>query len=113
MSNSDYKKRNKNNKKHRTSNKNCKTKTSSKNSNNNRGGGLASLTYPEIIALAATLAYSISEELEEDDLTIFLVILEVLLTNLQVILVKRSVTSNTQDTSIDDDSDTFDVEDDT
>ena len=112
MSNRGYKKSSKSNKKHRTSNKNCKNKTSSKNSKSNNSGGLTSLTYPEIIALAATLAYSISEELDEDDLTILLVIIEVVLTNLQVIAAQRAVSANTQDTSIDDDSDIFDMEDD-
>ena len=54
-------------------NDDCNNDNKKYSTNNNEDGlGLASLSYAEFIILASTLAYSLSEELSESDLALFI-----------------------------------------
>lgn len=57
-------------------NDDCNNDNKKYSTNNNEDGlGLASLSYAEFIILASTLAYSLSEELSESDLALFITFL--------------------------------------
>ena len=77
-------------KKKRKSNK--KEHNSSCNENNK---SFSSFSYAELVALSATLGYSIAQELDEDDLAIFLVFLELLVIEMQLIVTQRAIEKKT------------------
>ncbi len=86
-------KNNKNNKYKRK-----KTKQNNKNNCNNKskkkcdeGIGLSSFSYADYILLSSVIAYSIAEELNEDDLAMFTIFLELILTDLGLIVAKRGI----------------------
>ncbi len=73
---------------------NNSNKNTNKSSNDNRK--LSDFSYAELILLSATLSYSLAEELDEDDLAIFLVFLGLLLAEMQAIVVQRSIKAKQQ-----------------
>ena len=77
-------------KKKRKSNK--KESNSSCTENNK---SFSSFSYAELVALSATLGYSIAQELDEDDLAIFLVFLELLVIEMQLIVTQRAIEKKT------------------
>ena len=68
MNNDNFKRKKRSNRSDDCNNDNKKYSTS----NNEDGLGLASLSYAEYIILASTIAYSLSEELSESDLALFI-----------------------------------------
>lgn len=82
------KKKRKSNKKESNSSFNEK-----KSTENNKS--FSSFSYAELVALSATLGYSIAQELDEDDLAIFLVFLELLVIEMQLIVTQRSIEKKT------------------
>lgn len=83
------------------SDKNCSNNKNSKNSKNNQNNkGIASLSYAELVVLSATLAYSIVEEMDEDDLTIFLGFLGLLLSEIEILVSQRELEGKSTDTSL-------------
>lgn len=75
-----------------------KTKQNKKNNCNNKskkkcdeGIGLASFSYADYILLSSVIAYSIAEELDDDDLSMFIIFLNLLLTDLGLIVAKRGI----------------------
>lgn len=83
------------------SNKKCSNKKNEKNSKDNQNNkGFASLSYAEIVVLSATLAYSIVEEMDEDDLTIFLGFLGLLLSEIEILVSQRELEGKSTDTSL-------------
>ncbi|MCC3863169.1 hypothetical protein K0040_02430 [Terrisporobacter petrolearius] len=90
-------------KSNKQSSRNCNSKKSSnskKNSNskeNNKDNiKFSDFTYAELIVLAATLSYSLAEQLDEDDLAILLVFLGLLLTNIRVITTQKAIKAGPQ-----------------
>lgn len=73
---------------------NNSNKNTNKSSNDNRK--LSDFSYAELILLSSTLSYSLAEELDEDDLAIFLVFLGLLLAEMQAIVVQRSIKAKQQ-----------------
>ena len=55
------------------------------------GIGLASFSYADYILLSSVIAYSIAEELDDDDLSMFIIFLNLLLTDLGLIVSKRGI----------------------
>lgn len=95
------------NKKNHQSGKNCKSDKNSSNNKNNKNSknnqnnkGIASLSYAELVVLSATLAYSIVEEMDEDDLTIFLGFLGLLLSEIEILVSQRELEGKSTDTSL-------------
>ena len=82
------KKKRKSNKKE--SNSSCNEKKSTENNKS-----FSSFSYAELVALSATLGYSIAQELDEDDLAIFLVFLELLVIEMQLIVTQRAIEKKT------------------
>lgn len=83
------------NKKKKRTSQNCNSsKNTNKNSNENRK--LSDFSYAELIILSATLAYSLAEELDEDDLAIFLIFLELLVIDMQAIETQKAIRSRSQ-----------------
>lgn len=80
-----------NSKNNNQSNQNCKTKKNSSDSKK-----FSDFSYAELIVLSATLSYSISEELDEDDLAILVAFLALLLAEIEVILAQRAIINRTQ-----------------
>lgn len=75
-----------------------KTKQNKKNNCNNKskkkydeGIGLASFSYADYILLSSVIAYSIAEELNDDDLSMFIIFLDLLLADLGLIVAKRGI----------------------
>lgn len=66
-------------------NNNCNCK------NNKQNSGLMNYTYAEYVILSSTLAYAIGEELNDADLTLFLVFLSQLSSDLSLIITKRGL----------------------
>lgn len=64
-------------------NSNCK--------NNKKNFGLMNYTYADYVILSSTLAYAIGEELDDADLTLFLVFLSQLSADLSLIITKRGL----------------------
>ncbi|WP_250673232.1 hypothetical protein LZ906_005865 [Paraclostridium ghonii] len=62
--------------------------------NNKQNSGLMNYTYAEYVILSATLAYAIGEELNDADLTLFLVFLSQLSSDLSLIITKRGFEKN-------------------
>lgn len=77
------------NKKKQSSKNSKSNKSSNKNSCKNKK--LSDFGYAELIVLSATLSYSLAQELDEDDLAIFLVFLGLLITDMQVIVTQRAI----------------------
>lgn len=89
------------NKNDNQSGKNCKSKKSSdKSSSENKR--LSDFSYAELIVLSATLSYSLAEELDEDDLAIFLVFLGLLLAEMQALVAQREIKARSQVTANED-----------
>ena len=83
------------------SSKNCKSKKSSdKSSSENKR--LSDFSYAELIVLSATLSYSLAEELDEDDLAIFLVFLGLLLAEMLALVAQREIKARSQVTANED-----------
>ena len=83
------------------SRKNCNSnKNTNKSSNANKK--LSDFSYVELIILSATLSYSLAEELDEDDLAIFLVFLGLLLADMQAIETQRAIKARSQVTPSED-----------
>ena len=83
------------------SSKNCKSKKSSdKSSSENKR--LSDFSYAELIVLSATLSYSLAEELDEDDLAIFLVFLGLLLAEMQALVAQREIKARSEVTANED-----------
>lgn len=59
--------------------------------NNKKNFGLINFTYADYVILSSTLAYAIGEELNDADLTLFLVFLSQLSADLSLILTKRGL----------------------
>ena len=70
---------------------NCNSKQKSKDNIK-----FSDFSYAELIVLAATLSYSLAEELDEDDLAILLVFLGLLLANIRVITTQRAIEAEQQ-----------------
>lgn len=85
------KRENTNNKNKKRTRKNCNS-----NKNTNENMKFSDFSYAELIVLAATLAYSLSEELDEDDLAIFIVFLEILVIDMQAIEAQKVIRANKQ-----------------
>lgn len=94
------------NKNNKQSSKKCK---SDKSSADNKK--LADFSYAELVVLSATLSYSLAEELDEDDLAIFLVFLGLLIAEMQAIITQRAIKQKSQaDTDEDEDLDEEDLD---
>ncbi|WP_018591218.1 hypothetical protein [Terrisporobacter glycolicus] len=89
-------------KNNKQSSRNCNSKqnSNSKNSNSKQKSNdnikFSDFSYAELIVLAATLSYSLAEELDEDDIAIFLVFLGLLLADMQTLLTQRSIKAKRQ-----------------
>lgn len=53
-------------------------------------------SYAELIVLAATLSYSLAEELDEDDLAMLLVFLGLLLSDIQALIAQKAIKAKRQ-----------------
>lgn len=90
------------------SSQNCKSKkSSSKNSAENKK--LSDFSYADLIILSATLSYSLAEEFDEDDLSIFLVFLGLLIAEMQTIVAQKAIQAKSQ--IIPDEDEDLDLED--
>lgn len=89
-------------KSNKQSSRNCNSKqnSNSKNSNskqkNNDNIKFSDFSYAELIVLAATLSYSLAEELDEDDIAIFLVFLGLLLADMQTLVAQKAIKAKQQ-----------------
>lgn len=84
-------------------NDDCNNDNKKYSTNNNEDGlGLASLSYAEFIILASTLAYSLSEELSESDLALFITFFYIVLADLQLIVAQKQIKQGSSTTSGDD-----------
>ena len=63
---------------------------------------MASLSYAEFIILASTLAYSLSEELSESDLALFITFFYIVLADLELIVAQKQIKQGSSTTSGDD-----------
>lgn len=93
------------NKNNNQSSKNYKSKKNTKKSNDKSSSEnkrFSDFSYAELIVLSATLSYSLSEELDEDDLAIFLVFLGLLLAEMQAIVAQKAIKSKSQVTEDED-----------
>lgn len=76
---------------------NCNNTTNTSNNNNSncknnkKNFGLMNYTYADYVILSSTLAYAIGEELDDADLTLFLVFLSQLSADLSLIITKRGL----------------------
>lgn len=73
---------------------NCTNTSNNNNSNyknNKKNFGLMNYTYADYVILSSTLAYAIGEELNDADLTLFLVFLSQLSADLSLIITKRGL----------------------
>jgi hypothetical protein len=77
---------------------NCNNNTANTSNNNNsncknnkKNFGLMNYTYADYVILSSTLAYAIGEELNDADLTLFLVFLSQLSSDLSLIITKRGL----------------------
>ena len=66
------------------------------NANKNESKKLSDFTYAELIVLSSTLAYSIGEELDEEDLEVFAVFLGLLIAELQLIVTQKTFNNKNQ-----------------
>ena len=66
------------------------------NANKNESKKLSDFTYAELIVLSSTLSYSIGEELDDDDFTIFVVFLGLLIAELQLIVTQKTFNNKNQ-----------------
>ena len=76
-------------------NKKSKEKCKS-NTKKNESKKLSDFTYAELIVLSSTLAYSIGEELDEEDLEVFAVFLGLLIAELQLIVTQKTFNNKNQ-----------------
>lgn len=87
-------------KKKRESTDNKNNKQSSRNGNSKQKSNdnikFCDFSYAELIVLAATLSYSLAEELDEEDLGILLVFLGLLLADIQVIVAQKAIKAKQQ-----------------
>lgn len=75
-------------------------KQSSKNGNSKKNSKddikFCDFSYAELIVLAATLSYSLAEELDEDDMAMFLVFLGLLISDIQVLIAQKAIKAKRQ-----------------
>ena len=71
---------------------------------------LSDFTYAELIVLSSTLAYSIGEELDEDDLEVFAVFLGLLIAELQLIVIQKQLNRRNQSNVSEEDLDIEDID---
>lgn len=84
-------------------NDDCNNDNKKYSTNNNEDDlGLASLSYAEFIILASTLAYSLSEELSESDLALFITFFYIVLADLELIVAQKQIKQGSSTTSGDD-----------
>ena len=84
-------------KKRESNHNNKKSKEKCKpNANKNESKKLSDFTYAELIVLSSTLAYSIGEELDEEDLEVFAVFLGLLIAELQLIVTQKTFNNKNQ-----------------
>lgn len=79
---------------------NCTNISNNNNSNcknNKKNFGLMNYTYADYVILSSTLAYAIGEELNDADLTLFLVFLSQLSADLSLIITKRGLLEKQSD----------------
>ena len=102
----------KKNGKRRSTNNTNKNKSSKKckSQKNNNNVKFSDFTYPELVVLSATLAYSLSEELDEDDLAIFLVFLGLLLAEMEVIVAQRALEKKNSSISAEEEEEDVDID---
>ena len=80
------------------------------NTNKNESKKLSDFTYAELIVLSSTLAYSIGEELDEEDLEVFAVFLGLLLAELQLIVIQKQLNRRNQSNVSEEDLDIEDID---
>lgn len=90
-------------------NKKSKEKCKS-NANKNESKKLSDFTYAELIVLSSTLAYSIGEELDEEDLEVFAVFLGLLIAELQLIVIQKQLNRRNQSNVSEEDLDIEDID---
>lgn len=79
-------------KSNKQSSRNCNSKQNSNSKQkNNDNIKFSDFSYAELIVLAATLSYSLAEELDEDDIAIFLVFLGLLLADMQTLVAQKAI----------------------
>lgn len=93
---SSEKKNNKQSSRNCNSKQNCNSKKSSSKQNNNDNIKFSDFSYAELIVLAATLSYSLADELDEDDLAILLVFLGLLLADMQTLVAQKAIKARQQ-----------------
>lgn len=90
-------------KSNKQSSRNCNSKKSdnskkSSNSKQNKNDNIkfSDFSYAELIVLASTFSYSLFEELDEEDIAIYLVFLGLLLSNMQVLVAQKAIKAKQQ-----------------
>lgn len=84
-------------KSNKQSSRNCNSKQNSNSKQkNNDNIKFSDFSYAELIVLAATLSYSLAEELDEDDIAIFLVFLGLLLADMQTLVAQKAIKAKQQ-----------------
>ncbi|HBI92972.1 MAG TPA: hypothetical protein DDY58_11440 [Terrisporobacter glycolicus] len=79
------------------SQKSDNSKKSSNSKDNNKDNiKFSDFSYAELIVLAATLSYSLAEELDEDDIAILLVFLGLLLSDMQALITQKAIKAKRQ-----------------
>ena len=96
---------NKENKKKKQSSKKSQSKAS-----DNDSIKFSDFTYAELIVLSSTLAYSIGEELDEEDLEVFAVFLGLLIAELQLIVIQKQLNRRNQSNVSEEDLDIEDID---
>ena len=95
------------------SSQNCKYKKSSSKSSNSKNSAdnkkLSDFSYADLIILSAILSYSLAEDFDEDDLSIFLVFLGLLIAEMQTIVAQKAIQAKSQ--IIPDEDEDLDLED--
>ncbi len=90
-------------KSNKQSSRNCNSKKSdnskknSKSKQNNKDNiKFSDFSYAELIVLASTFSYSLFEELDEEDIAIYLVFLGLLISNMQVLVAQKAIKAKQQ-----------------
>ncbi|WP_343342716.1 hypothetical protein [Terrisporobacter petrolearius] len=84
-------------KSNKQSSRNCNSKKSSNSKENNKDNiKFSDFSYAELIVLASTFSYSLFEELDEEDIAIYLVFLGLLLSNMQVLVAQKAIKAKRQ-----------------
>ena len=80
------------------------------NANKNESKKLSDFTYAELIVLSSTLAYSIGEELDEEDLEVFAVFLGLLIASWEVRVIQKQSNSRNPSNVSEEDMDIEDMD---